>query len=149
MALLKTKYISLPAVIVCALLLAGLFGSSECKAVDVIVNPGVQVRQISQGVARAIFGMRMTKWPDGTPIRVFVLSDTDPLHVAFCKEVLNVYPYQLRASWDRLVYSGIGQAPTELASQQEMLARVGSTPGAIGYLNGRLVNDHVRILPVR
>jgi ABC-type phosphate transport system substrate-binding protein len=92
--------------------------------------------------------MRMTKWPDGSAIRVFVLGGRNPAHIAFCKEILDVYPYQLQVSWDRLVYSGTGQAPIELDSEQEMLAQVAATPGAIGYLTRRMVNDHVRILPV-
>jgi len=116
------------------------------KAVDIIVNPSTPVNAISRGTARAIFGMRLLKWPDGQPIRVFVLEDASPTHIAFCKEVLNIYPYQLRQSWDRLVYSGTGQAPIEVASEEEMLARVASQPGAIGYLKRSMLNDRVRLL---
>jgi ABC-type phosphate transport system substrate-binding protein len=104
-------------------------------AAEVIANKGVPVSQLSVANARAIFGMRQVKWPDGTLIRVFVLPDNHPVHGAFCKERLNLYPYQMRQSWDRLVYSGMAQAPEEVASEAEMIARVAAIPGAIGYVS--------------
>ncbi|MGH8478014.1 MAG: hypothetical protein ACREXK_00165 [Gammaproteobacteria bacterium] len=82
---------------------------------------------------RDIFFARQTKWPNGDPIRVFVLPDRHPLHVRFSKEVLGVYPYQLRSTWDRILYSGTGVPPTVLNTPQEVRARVDEMPGAIGY----------------
>jgi len=79
--------------------------------------------------------MRLTSWPDGTPIRVFVLPDKHPLHVRFSKEILGVYPFQLRAAWDRLVFSGTGLTPHVVETVDEMLERVQVTPGGIGYVN--------------
>ncbi len=78
--------------------------------------------------------MRLNSWPDGSPIRVFVLPDNDPLHIQFAKEVLGVYPFQLRSAWDRLVYSGTGVAPTTVETTEEMQERIRSTQGSIGYI---------------
>ncbi len=36
------------------------------------------------------------EWPDGTPIRVFVLPDDDPLSDQFYREQLGMYSYVLR-----------------------------------------------------
>ncbi len=83
---------------------------------------------------RAIFFVRQTKWPDGTPVRVFVLPDRHPFHIRFTKEVLGVYPYQLRSTWDRMLYSGTGVPPTVVKDVDEMHSRVEATPGGIGYL---------------
>jgi ABC-type phosphate transport system substrate-binding protein len=82
---------------------------------------------------RDIFFARQTKWPNGDPIRVFVLPDRHPLHVRFSKEVLGVYPYQLRSTWDRILYSGTGIPPTVVNTPQEVRKRVDETPGGIGY----------------
>ncbi|MCA1852026.1 MAG: hypothetical protein LC647_06445 [Beggiatoa sp.] len=82
---------------------------------------------------RDIFFARQMKWPNGEPIGVFVLPDRHPLHVRFSKEVLGVYPYQLRSTWDRILYSGTGVPPTVLNTPQEVRERVDKTPGAIGY----------------
>ena len=92
--------------------------------------------------------MRLHAWPDGVPIKVFVLKDRDPIHIAFCKKVLNVFPHQLRWAWDRLVFSGTGQAPFQVDSEETMRAKVASTPGAIGYLKRTLINGSVRVLSI-
>lgn len=131
-----------------ACLIVMLLASLPAAAVEVIAHKGVAVGKISVASARAIFGMRQVKWPDGTLVRVFVLPDTHPVHGALCKERLNIYPYQLRQSWDRLVYSGMAQAPEEVATETEMLARVAATPGAIGYVNKVHNNPSIRGLYV-
>lgn len=104
---------------------------------------------LSRHALSAIFGMRLTIWPDGTPIRVFVLPDYDPAHAAFCKQVLHVFPHQLRAAWDRLVFSGTGQAPEPVASLLEMRSRLARTEGGIGYLTKDLIDETVDVLPLR
>jgi ABC-type phosphate transport system substrate-binding protein len=125
-----------------------LLSSGVAGAVDVIANRSVSLNTLSLASARAIFGMRQVKWPDGTPIRVFVLPDEHPTHGGVCKERLNLFPYQLRQSWDRLVYSGMAQAPSEVASEEELMNRVAATPGAIGYVRKVKANDPVKILNI-
>jgi hypothetical protein len=122
--------------------------SLRAAAVEVVVNRGVPGAGIAQASARAMFGMRLTKWPDGRPVQVFVLPDGHAVHVALCKEQLNLYPYQLRQSWDRLVYSGLAQAPIEVATEEEMISRVATTPGALGYVRKAKPNDPVKVLNV-
>jgi len=115
-------------------------------AAEIIANRSVTPNALSLAAARSIFGMRQVKWPDGTPIKVFVLPDQHPAHAALCKERLNLFPYQLRQSWDRLVYSGMAQAPYEASSEEELINMVASTPGAIGYVRKAKVNDAVKKL---
>ncbi len=93
--------------------------------------------------------MRLQTWPDGTAIKVFVMPDDAPFHAVFSKEKLNVFPYQLRTAWDRLVFSGTGQAPETVTSQEEMLAKVASTPGAIGYLTKSRMDGRVNVLQIK
>ena len=119
------------------------------EAYEIVTNPSVVEKTISKSSLRAIFGMRLHAWPDGTAIRVFVLPDDSPLHIAFSKEKLNVFPYQLRLAWDRLVFSGTGQAPDTVNSPEEMLAKVASTPGAIGYLYKSKMDGRVNVLQIK
>ncbi|MDY6853712.1 MAG: substrate-binding domain-containing protein [Thermodesulfobacteriota bacterium] len=118
---------------------------TECRAQLIIVNSGVEKNAISKNTLCAIFGMRLRTWSDGTPIKVFVLSDLNATHKKFCKRKLNVFPHQLRWNWDRLVFSGIGQAPIEVESEEEMQERIASTPGAIGYLEVPIYDEYTKI----
>lgn len=125
---------------------------SEAKADDhyeIVINPSVSEKILSVNSLRSIFSMRLKTWSDGTKIRVFVLSDDDRLHQVVSKEKLNVFPYQLRSTWDRLVFSGTGQAPIKVHSSEEMLAKVASTPGAIGYLWRANINENVNVLEIK
>ncbi|MBL8260427.1 MAG: hypothetical protein JNM60_11510 [Candidatus Competibacteraceae bacterium] len=113
----------------------------------VIVNSETASRLLfSQTSLGAIFGMRLRKWEDGSPIKVFVLPDDDLLHIEFSKYILHVFPYQLRAAWDRLVFSGTGEEPVKVKSEKQMRELVGSTPGAIGYLRGSMIDDTVKAI---
>ncbi|SDY14668.1 hypothetical protein [Nitrosomonas sp. Nm33] len=123
--------------------------SQASDSVEVIVHPSVLVRNLSRNSLRAIFGMRLRAWQDGSPIRVFVLPDDAPLHQFFAKEKLNIFPYQLRSAWDRLIFSGTGQAPFLVNSEEEMRARIANTSGAIGYLKRVDIDDSVQILHVK
>ncbi len=121
----------------------------EPQAVVVAVNPKVVIEALSRNELRAIFAMRRRVWPDGTPIRVFVLPDDHPLHLIFCKKILRVYPYQLRRLWDRNVFSGTGPAPVEVDSLREMHDRIGEVAGAIGYLPPEWIDERVKAVEIR
>ncbi|MGH8473458.1 MAG: hypothetical protein ACREVJ_13600, partial [Gammaproteobacteria bacterium] len=133
----------------------------------VAVNPGAPAGEaIARNTLSAIFGMRLRAWEDGTPIRVYVLPDNHAVHVMFCKQILGVFPHQYRTAWDRLVFSGTGQAPLEVGSEEEMRARVAGasgeapvvvdseeemrtrvagTSGAIGYLSRKMIDESVTL----
>ena len=138
------------------LLIALLFGMLSAISVaradghyEVVAHATVNTRTISSNSLRAIFGMRQQTWPDGTPLKVFVLADDAPLHNAFAKEKLSAFPYQLRQAWDRLVFSGTGQAPINVSSSEEMFDKVANTPGAIGYLEKSKISERVNVIQIK
>lgn len=116
---------------------------------SLIAHPAVDVRALSLNTIRLIFSMQLARWADGAPVRVFVLPDDSPLHRAFAKRLLRLYPRQLRRVWDRQLYSGTGQVPETVANEAEMRQRVAETPGAIGYLSSEMIDDSVLVLSVR
>jgi hypothetical protein len=113
-----------------------------------IVNPGEAHVPFERKTLRAAFGMTLQVWPDGQPVRVFVFRDDDIQHQQFCRKVLGVLPYTLRRNWDRLLFSGAAQAPIVVDSPQNMLRRVATTPGAIGYIEQEWVNESVSIVEI-
>ena len=111
-----------------------------------VAHPGVSTHWLNRDTTRAIFAMRQRSWPDGQAVRVFVLNNNDPVHARFAKEQLAVYPHQLQLAWDRMVFSGTGQAPGRVSDQTEMRARVAAIPGAIGYLEREYLDDSVQVI---
>ena len=122
--------------------------ATSLSAVDLVVNADVPVDSLTRSMTRSIFSMRMTSWPNGMPIKVFVMGDKTPLHAAFSKEILGVFPHQLRRAWNRQIFAGTGQSPTKVDSEQEMIERVADTPGAIGYVSEDVLNEQLRKIPV-
>jgi len=117
-------------VLACLLLAVTLLAAADPKP---IVNGDHASVVVDRQMLRAIFTMRIRAWPDGAPVRVFVLPDDNDTHDRFCREQLGMYSYVLRDLWDRLEFTGTGLAPTVVHSLDEMRARVQATPGAIGY----------------
>jgi len=138
------------ALCICCLVLFFSNYTAQAEEVFVAVKRGTPATvPTSRYVLSAIFGMRLTTWPDGSAIRVFVLPDDNHTHSLFCKQILQIFPHQLRTAWDRLVYSGTGQAPEVLGSELELRTRIANTPGAIGYLTKENLDESVAILPVK
>ena len=118
-------------------------------AQELIVSEDLTANALSQNEARLYFTMRLEEWPNKQPVQVFVLPDDHPLHQQFAKTVLGLFPYQLRRVWDRQLFSGTGRAPITVDSEAEMLSKVTSTPGAIGYVSSAKVPAQVDVLEVR
>jgi hypothetical protein len=134
-------------VLVLGLLVTSL-APPPAHAIQVVGNLDVPDATIKRPTAWAIFSMRLRTWSDGLTTTVFVLNDTAPLHAEFTKKMLDTFPYQLRRAWDRLVFSGTGQAPREVDSVDEMYRRIVSTPGSIGYLPDDRVDTRVQVLRI-
>ncbi len=124
-------------------------GPFALSAQELIINDAAPPQSISRNEARLCFTMRLPTWENGIPVKVFVLPDDHPVHRQFTKTVLGLFPYQLRQVWDRQIFSGTGQAPMTVATEQEMIERVATTPGGIGYVESGANHPHIRILEVR
>lgn len=123
------------------LLLFFIYKPSVLLATDVIASSNVSISSLSLNELRHIFFMRVQQWPDGTPIKVYVLKDSNELHKQFSKEKLGVFPYKLRRLWDRNTFSGTGQAPIVLDNELDMMKTISASQGGIGYARKKTIND--------
>lgn len=122
--------------------------SLPSKGIQVIVNPSVELQQLTYVQLRRVYSMRYTVWPNGTAVRVFVLPKTHQVHQQFAKKTLKMFPYQLETIWDKLTYSGVGNRPTIANSEQELMEYVANTPGAIGYIDKLDQSLNIRVLTI-
>ncbi len=114
--------------------------------VVVIVPVDSRLEFLTQTALRSIFGMRRRVGPEGRLIKVFVLPDNNAVHEIFAKEKLHTFPFNLRRIWDRRIYSGTGQAPIVVTSEQEMREKVAATENAIGYLRREFLNKDIKVV---
>lgn len=121
---------------------------SQAPVVRVIANISVPTQEIKADQIRQIFSMRQTVWPNNQLITVFVLVNQHNTHQIFSTKVLGMFPYQLDRIWNKLVYSGLGEEPIKVQSEQEMLERISQQPGAIGYVIGTVDLNNVKIINV-
>ena len=120
----------------------------KTQSIIIIVNQSVSETNITRSTLRAIYGMRLHKWSDQLPTRVFILTDTSQAHKDFCEQKLEILPHQMQQAWDRLVYSGTGQAPIRVGTETEMVSKIQSIPGAIGYISAPPTSNAIKVLDV-
>ncbi|WP_458527003.1 hypothetical protein [Onishia taeanensis] len=124
------------------------FSIAEGERPDIVMvaHQNVTTTTLNQDTARAMFAMRQRTWPDGQALTVFVLPNGHPVHERFAKQRLSVYPHQLQLSWDRVVFSGTGQAPISVKTPSEMLERITTIPGSLGYIDREHLDDRVQVI---
>ena len=100
----------------------------------VIVNPQIQIDNISSKSLGRIYAMQVKHWADGQPIKVFTYSTQKETYRDFVISEIKIQPHQLERLWNRLIFTGTGRAPVVVGNEKEMLQKIRTTPGAIGYL---------------
>lgn len=106
-----------------------------------IHHPDITGENLNTPTLVRIYAMQKRVWSNSTPVRVFALPNDNPLHKAFVHNYLRMQPYQLDRLWYRLIFSGTGARPEEVTSVEEMLERVRTTPGAIGYIDSSFIEQ--------
>lgn len=127
----KFQFIALAIALAIALKPLSLCAAAD--SVSLVVNDDVEIEHISFDELRAVFGLRQLFWSEGVPAIVYVLDGDS--HRLFCRDVLKVYPHQLKKGWDRMEYTGRASIPQVVESEYELLELVGKTPGSIGYIS--------------
>ncbi len=118
----------------CMMVICSLFSPSVLAAkLDIIVNQSVNKASFTRTEVREIFTASKQYWGDGSKITVFVVEPSSTIHKAFCREKLQMFPYQVERLWNQITFSGQGELPVRVESQEALIQAVLNTPGAIGY----------------
>ena len=123
--------------------------TSFAATLKVIANASVEESQLKLKDLRSIYTMKKSIWSNGDRISVFVLSGDNATHKVFCRNLLKVFPRQLESVWYRLVYSGTGEKPVAVSSEEEMVKRVANTPGAIGYIRSESLHEETKVISIK
>jgi TonB family protein len=125
-----------------------MFGSVYTLAgnVRIIANPSVGAEAISASEIKSVFLKERNSLGDGTHVEP-VLS-RGWANAVFLKEYLGQSDDALQNYYRTLVFTGKGSMPKTLHSDEEVVAYVAKTRGAIGYVSSTATLDGVKTLAV-
>jgi ABC-type phosphate transport system substrate-binding protein len=127
-------------------LLSAFFISTSCMAeVAVIVNASNSASLSDSDISRAFLG-KVKAFSTGDKITIINLKYKQATRQEFEEKVLNKSASQVKAYWSKLMFSGKGKPPKELASDKDIMAFVASNPGAIGYVAKGSVDGSVKVI---
>jgi len=121
-----------------ALMILPLLGPVPAASADasfvVIVHPEIQGEELPKVILSAIFLRKAPRWEDGLEVRPVDQSLSSPLRAAFTAAVLDVPFNGIQRFWNDEIKKGV-QPPPVKSSDQDVIAYVASTRGAIGYVS--------------
>lgn len=122
-----------------------VFGAAVSNAqVSVVVNKNVSETTINSASLANIYMLTTTKWNSGAKV---VLFDTavDDVKNTVCS-FISKDALTLKKEWLKKQLTGKAKAPESLSSDSEIISKVTSTPGAIGFVKSSSVNGDVKVL---
>jgi len=113
--------------------------------VAVIANKSVSESSISASKAAEIYLLKAKTWSNGKAIVTTTLKSDNSTSKKFFGS-MGKSLMEMNKAWMKIQLTGEGQAPVGCGSEEEILEKVASTPGAIGYISTDKVNDKVKVL---
>ena len=112
--------------------------------VVVIVHKSVNISAMNAAQIADILTLSTRTWPSGEKIVVFDQKGESARKAFF--DFIGKSPMDVRKKWLRSQLSGEGKAPETLDSDDEVIQRVASTPGAIGYVSAGKAKGNVKVI---
>lgn len=136
----------IPAIIVSLALASLPCAGAAAESVVPVVSAKSHVRDLNADQVADIFLGKTSRFPDGTEAVPIDQSEESPARDKFYARFTGKSPAQLKAYWSKLIFTGRGQPPRQVASSAEAKKLVARNPNAIAYIDAKLVDDTVRVV---
>jgi len=123
-------------------LCAGIAMGADVVAV---VSAKSSVATLSKAQAADIFLGKVSQFPDGSPAVPLDQAEGSAARDEFYARYAGKSPPQLKAHWSKIIFTGRGQPPMEIANSADLKKRVAENPNAIGYLDQNLVDSSLKV----
>jgi ABC-type phosphate transport system substrate-binding protein len=132
-------------------LAAVCFAATPAAAQDfkVIVNSANSLTEIPTAALSKIFLKEATSFPGGGSASPVDQSKSSATRAAFSKRVLGRAPAAVDTYWQQQIFSGKEVPPPSKASDDEVVAYVKATPGAVGYVSAGASTAGVKVIEVK
>lgn len=108
--------------------------AAQAGTVIVIGNKGVGLSSVSRVEIQQIFLGKAITWSDGKKVTP-VIQNAGRVQEGFLKNFLGKTPAQFDTFWKQAIFTGTGRPPKSVASDADVVQFVGSTDGAVGYID--------------
>jgi ABC-type phosphate transport system substrate-binding protein len=147
--MIGTLTISSRALMLAALLAAGIPVPQAQSSYKLIVNNGIRIDSLSKKAVSDIFLKRTTKWDGGSAVVPVDQADTTSVRADFSREVHGKSTAAIKSFWNQQIFSGRDVPPVEKKSDADVVSFVRSTSGAVGYVSAGAAVEGVRVVDVR
>jgi hypothetical protein len=114
--------------------------TAPARADEIVVVMGAGATPLTKGQVASIYLGRNNN------LKPVDLPESNPLREAFYKKATDRDPPQIKAVWSRLVFTGQGQPPKELADVAAVKKAVAADPKAVGYIDKAQVDASVKVV---
>jgi len=128
-------------------LLAGLLlcaGAANAAELVVIVSAKSPLAALRPDQVADIFLAQTGRFPDGEPAVALDLPLGSPLRDTFYSSMAGKSPAMMKAYWTKMVFTGRGQPPRELANSAAVRRMVADNPSMIGYIDRAALDPSVK-----
>lgn len=129
-----------------ACLLATPLAAQEFK---VIVNAANPITEITSAALSKIFLKEAPGFPGGAAASPVDQSKASPVRAAFSKRVIGRPVSAVETYWQQQIFSGKEVPPPAKGSDDDVIALVKATPGAIGYVSAAAGTAGVKVVDVK
>jgi ABC-type phosphate transport system substrate-binding protein len=137
----------LPLLILMSMALAtGVRAEGVSGDVVVVVSARSPVATLAPYQVADIFLGKSNRFPDGKQAVPVDQSEDSAAHRRFYEAYANMSAAQVKARWSKIIFTGRGRPPLELANGFEVKKFLSEHPNAIGYIDETLVDDSVKVL---
>ncbi len=142
----RTGYTQVVALILAVVVLLSVNAAAQrSDEVAVIAHLEVPADTIQPQRLLDFYSLDIRNWGGDVPVVVFDLRINGPIRDAFY-EYLGKSSARMKSTWLKKMLSGEADPPEALKDEQEMVRRVATTEGAIGYVSRSAVTDSVKVL---
>lgn len=111
-----------------------------------VVAANSRVTSLTKSQVINIFLAKSNRFPDGSLAIPIDQKEGSSERNKFYANYANMSAAQIKSHWSKIIFTGRGQPPKEVANGPEMKKWIASNPNTIGYLEQDLVDNSLRVL---
>lgn len=122
-----------------------MIGGASADELVLITHRDSTLSLSADHLKRLYFG-KISSLPNGRKVTVLVYADNEEQFQTFTKKYLRRTSQQLRSFWAKQLFTGRGNMPIHVNSEEEMLNLISSSEEYVGYIPIEALQESVRLL---